>query len=209
MGPTFLLCVAVTLFRVVSGSCPVGREFITAFMPNYLLSFQDDQSLKLAITTQDYPAIVQIQVNAIGFSTSVKIEKQNTKWIGIPGTAEIGGPGASTKTVQVTSNSDISVVAFNYKFSTGDSSVVFPTDQLGTDYVAFTPVGGPSNMHKLMSIINGKEPNKITIIPASNINLSGVDSWKQRQAVIVTVDPYQVYLYQSYTTFTGTRRTTL
>ncbi|XP_042162528.1 IgGFc-binding protein-like [Oncorhynchus tshawytscha] len=205
MGTTFLLCVAVTLFRVVSGSCPVGREFITAFMPNYLLSYQDDQSLKLAITTQDYPAIVQIQVNAIGFSTSVKIEKQNTKWIGIPGTAEIGGPGASTKTVQVTSNSDISVVAFNYKFSTGDSSVVFPTDQLGTDYVAFTPVGGPSNMHKLMSIINGKEPNKITIIPVSNMNLSGVDSWKQRKAMIVTMEPYQVYLYQSYTTFTGTR----
>ncbi|XP_055759032.1 IgGFc-binding protein-like [Salvelinus fontinalis] len=190
---------------VVSGSCPVGREFITAFMPNYLLSYHDDQSLQLAITTQDYPAIVQIQVNAIGFSTSVKIEKQNTKWIAIPGTAEIGGPGASTKTVQVTSNADISVVAFNYKFSTGDSSVVFPTDQLGTDYVVFTPDEGPSNMHKLMSIVNGKEPNKITIIPVSNINLSGLDSWKQRNAVIVTMEPYQVYLYQSYTTFTGTR----
>ncbi|XP_071240417.1 IgGFc-binding protein-like [Salvelinus alpinus] len=205
MGKTFLLCVAVSLFIVVSGSCPVGREFITAFMPNYLLSYHDDQSLQLAITTQDYPAIVQIQVNAIGFSTSVKIEKQNTKWIAIPGTAEIGGPGASTKTVQVTSTSDISVVAFNYKFSTGDSSVVFPTDQLGTDYVVFTPDEGPSNMHKLMSIVNGKEPNKITIIPVSNINLSGLDSWKQRKAVIVTMEPYQVYLYQSYTTFTGTR----
>ncbi|XP_038832345.1 IgGFc-binding protein-like [Salvelinus namaycush] len=190
---------------VVSGSCPVGREFITAFMPNYLLSYHDDQSLQLAITTQDYPAIVQIQVNAIAFSTSVKIEKQNTKWIAIPGTAEIGGPGASTKTVQVTSNSDISVVAFNYKFSTGDSSVVFPTDQLGTDYVVFTPDEGPSNMHKLMSIVNGKEPNKITIIPVSNMNLSGLDSWKQRKAVIVTMEPYQVYLYQSYTSFTGTR----
>uniref|UniRef100_A0A8C7RXV2 VWFD domain-containing protein n=1 Tax=Oncorhynchus mykiss TaxID=8022 RepID=A0A8C7RXV2_ONCMY len=202
-----LICkiVFLPLCLVVSGSCPVGREFITAFMPNYLLSYHDDQSLQLAITTQDYPAIVQIQVNAIGFSTSVKIDKQNTKWITIPGNAEIGGPGASTKTVQVTSNSDISVVAFNYKFSTGDSSVVYPTDQLGTDYVVFTPDEGPSNMHKLMSIVNGKEPNKITIIPVSNINLSGVDSWKQRQAVIVTMDPYQVYLYQSYTTFTGTR----
>ncbi|XP_045081914.1 LOW QUALITY PROTEIN: IgGFc-binding protein-like [Coregonus clupeaformis] len=174
-------------------------------MPNYLLSYHDDQSLQLAITTQDYPAVVQIQVNAIGFSTSVKIEKQNTKWIAIPGNAEIGGPGASTKTVQVTSNSDISVVAFNYKFSTGDSSVVFPTDQLGTDYVVFTPKEGPSNMHKLVSIVNGKEPNKITIIPFSNMDLSGMDSWKQRQAVIFTMDPYQVYLYQSYTTFTGTR----
>lgn len=110
-----LICkiVFLPLRLVVCGSCPVGREFITAFMPNYLLSYHDDQSLQLAITTQDYPAVVQIQVNAIGFSTSVKIEKQNTKWIAIPHNAEIGGPGASTKTVQVTSNSDISVVAFN------------------------------------------------------------------------------------------------
>ncbi|XP_076869232.1 IgGFc-binding protein isoform X2 [Brachyhypopomus gauderio] len=197
---SFLFCFAILIVAVVG--CPVGREFITAFMPNHGLN--DGQSkLTLAITAQDSVATVSVEVKGLQYKESLRIEKRATKWITIPENSEISEDGTSTKTVLVTSDADITVVSSNFKPFSGDSSVIFPTSQLGKSHIVFTPDGGP--MQKIVAIINGKEANAIDILPYSDVTLTNKKQLKQGVKTTVRLSPYEVYLLRSEETFSGTR----
>ncbi|XP_017564177.2 IgGFc-binding protein-like [Pygocentrus nattereri] len=200
MGTQVLLCFGI-LAITVSG-CPIGREFITAFMPNYV---PDDANTKLtlSITAQESVATVAVEVNGLNFKQSVKIEKGATKWIILPPSTEIHQDGVSAKTVLITADADITVVSSNIKPFTGDSSVIFPVNQLGRSHVVFTPDGGP--MKKIVAIINGKEANTVDILPYSDLMLNSMKHLQQGVKTTISLSPYQVYLLRSEKTLTGTK----
>uniref|UniRef100_A0A3B4EHN3 VWFD domain-containing protein n=1 Tax=Pygocentrus nattereri TaxID=42514 RepID=A0A3B4EHN3_PYGNA len=179
-----------------------GREFITAFMPNYV---PDDANTKLtlSITAQESVATVAVEVNGLNFKQSVKIEKGATKWIILPPSTEIHQDGVSAKTVLITADADITVVSSNIKPFTGDSSVIFPVNQLGRSHVVFTPDGGP--MKKIVAIINGKEANTVDILPYSDLMLNSMKHLQQGVKTTISLSPYQVYLLRSEKTLTGTK----
>ncbi|KAJ8384467.1 hypothetical protein AAFF_G00204880 [Aldrovandia affinis] len=198
-----LLGVAAMLMIAVDG-CPVGQEFLTAFMPNFKAN-HPRVSLQLAITAYKTKATVKVEVKSIHFSTTVQVQKWSTKRITLPRSVEIQDSGPSGKTVRISSDNDISVVAFNNKKATGDSSVVFPIEDLDTDYMIYTPNTSPSYMDKLVAVINGKDANTVEIFPHRNMKVRGNQYWQQAAKVAIKLAPYEVYQFRSLVTFTGTR----
>ncbi|XP_066518523.1 IgGFc-binding protein [Hoplias malabaricus] len=170
-------------------------------MPNYLNDGQAKPTL--CITAQQSVATVTVEVKGLGFKQSVKIDKESTKWITLPSNTEIVLDGISARTVLVTSDTDITVVASHIKPFTGDSSVIFPVTQLGRSHVAFTPDGGP--MQKIVAIVNGKEANTVDILPFSDVLLKNLKHLQQGVKTTITLGPHEVYLLRSEKTLSGTR----
>ncbi|XP_067294460.1 IgGFc-binding protein [Pseudorasbora parva] len=194
---SFLLCVAVLTVTAVSG-CPIGREFITAFMTNYQYG---KASPTLSITAQDSPATVKVEIKALSYSENVNIGRGETKRIVLPANTEIEGDGVFRKTVSISSTADISVVSSNLKEYTGDSSVIFPMNQLGKNYVVFTPNTGPNPYKKLVAIINGNYMNTIDIV-----SISGY-FFKATKTKTINLAPYEVYQLRSLENLSGTKIT--
>ncbi|KAI7809150.1 putative IgGFc-binding protein-like, partial [Triplophysa rosa] len=188
---SFLLCLAVTVTAVKG--CSTGREFITAFMTNY--QYAQKGSPTLSITAQNSPATVKVEVKGLGYSETVNIARGDTKWITLPANTELEGEGVFRKAVSISSDADISVVSSHIKEYTGDSSVIYPINQLGRSYIIFTPNTGP--LKKEAAIINGKEMNTVTII---------YNSLRIRPKTI-NLNAYEVYEFQSQETLSGTKIT--
>ncbi|XP_069040704.1 IgGFc-binding protein-like [Lepisosteus oculatus] len=198
-----LLWVAAMLVNDASGLCPTGTEFLTAFMTNFRANSYDPQ-FELLIASYRSKATVKVEVQALGFSKTVTVNKGATEHVVLPNAAELQGTGYCTKTVRVTSDYEVSVVAYNTKTSTGDSAVVYPTLQLGREYVIFTPNTGLSDMDKMAVVINGKDANQVEIIPREQITINGV-GYKPGSKITVSLAPYQLYQLKSRCTLTGTR----
>lgn len=171
-------------------------------MPNYMAN---DGTAKptLSITAQASSATVTVEIRGLTYKKSVIIQKGATEYVTLPDKAEIYENGVSDKTVLITSNNDISVVSSHIKPNTGDSSVVFPSHQLGKSHVAFTPEG--SSFNKIVAIVNGKENNVISVIPYSDLQLKSTILLQRRVKMTINLAPYQVYLLRSEKTLTGTR----
>ncbi|KAI2664492.1 IgGFc-binding protein [Labeo rohita] len=191
---SFLFCLAV-LTVTVSG-CPVGREFITAFMTNYQYG---KASLSVSITAQNAPATVKIEIKALSYSETVSIGRGETRKVILPQNAEIEGDGTFRKTVYISSNADITVASANLKEFTGDTTVLLPVNELGKRYVVFTPNTGPSPYKKEIAIINGNSQNTISILSGKK-NLWTLFFGRTKT---ITLAPYEVYLQRSADTLTG------
>ncbi len=68
----YILCFCFT--AAVSG-CPIGKEFITAFMTNYQYG---KASLTLSITAHNSPATVKIEIKALNYNEKVNIGRGET-----------------------------------------------------------------------------------------------------------------------------------
>ncbi|XP_055055949.2 IgGFc-binding protein [Misgurnus anguillicaudatus] len=151
----------------------------------------------LAITARDSPAIVKVEVTSLGYSEKVNIAQGETKWIALPAKAELENDVVSRKTVSISSDADISVVSSNIKEYTGDTSVIFPVNQLGRSYVVFTPDTGPLQYKKQVVIANGKEVNTVNIVYLS----------PRIRPKTITLNAYEVIQLQSFETLSGTKIT--
>ncbi|KAJ8289737.1 hypothetical protein GJAV_G00004700 [Gymnothorax javanicus] len=198
-----VLCVAAVLTMAVNG-CPVGREFLTAFMANFKAK-HPHASLQLAITAYSTQATVRMEVKEIGFSSTVQVKEWSTARVLLPPSVEMQGSGVSQKTAHITSDAEISVVAFNNKLTTGDSSIVLPISKLDTDYMIFTPDTGHPNVDKLVAIINGKDANTVEILPYRNMLIQGTSLWQKGVKVTIKMAPFEVVQLQCALSFTGTR----
>lgn len=171
-------------------------------MPNHVAN-NGEAKPTLAITAYASVANVIVEVKGLKFKQSVKIEKGATSYITLPESTEIGQDGVSAKTVLITSDADITVVASHIKPFTGDSSVIFPVTQLGRSHIVFTPDGGP--MNKIVAIVNGKEANTVDILPYSDLMLTSMTHLQQGVKTTISLAPYEVYLLRSEKTLSGTR----
>lgn len=171
-------------------------------MPNYI---GNDGRAKptLSITARTSLATVTIEINGLKYKKSLTILKDSTEYVTLPDKAEIYEDGVSDKTVLITSNNEISVVSSHIKPYTGDTSVVFPTHQLGKSHVVYTPEGGPLN--KIVAIVNGKENNIINVLPYSDLRLKSMINLQRGVKMTIKIAPFQVYLLRSEKTLTGTR----
>lgn len=156
----------------------------------------------LSITAQDSPATVKIEIKALSYSEKVTIERGETKRIVLPANTELEGDGVFRKTVYIYSTADISVVSYNLKDFTGDSSVIFPVNQLGKSYVVFTPNTGPSPYKKLVAIINGNYMNTVELTFSKGFLI-----WKTTKTKTITLAPFEVYQHRSQENLSGTKIT--
>uniref|UniRef100_A0A8C4XFL6 Si:dkey-65b12.6 n=1 Tax=Erpetoichthys calabaricus TaxID=27687 RepID=A0A8C4XFL6_ERPCA len=180
-----------------------GTEFVTVFMNNHLPQTAK-ASFKLAFTAHTSAANVRVQMKSDGFVKELQMNKGQTRQVSLPQSAEIINPGLTNKTVIITSDSPISVVSFNRKLNSGDSSRVFPIQDLGSQYIVLTPKTGRSGMKKLAAIINGKQSNIVDIYPKRRIRLDGVH-YDLGTTLTITLPPYETFQLESSCSLTGTR----
>ncbi|XP_070767732.1 IgGFc-binding protein-like [Enoplosus armatus] len=203
MEEKLLLCLAAALLAVCHG-CSTGKEFITTFLPNYLQAGKDCQ-LRVVLTAQGSDANVHIQVTSVDFSTRLTLKAGESRWVSLPRGSELRQQFVTANSaVRISSSAEISVVAFNLCFATGDGTVVSPMGELGTDYFVYTP-GGRTNLDRLAAIVNGKSHNQVTITPGADLKLRGGSRWRRGKAVTISLAPYASYLLRSHSTLTGTR----
>ncbi|KAI4893837.1 hypothetical protein NFI96_020826 [Prochilodus magdalenae] len=171
-------------------------------MPNHVAN-DGNANPTLAITAQVSVANVVVEVRGLKFKQTVRIEKGATKYVNLPPKTEIDQDGVSLKTVLITSDTDITIVASHIKPYTGDSSVILPVTQMGKGHVVFTPDGGP--MKKIVAIVNGKDANTIDVLPYSDLMLNSMKHLKRGVKFTISLGPFEVYLLRSDKTLTGTR----
>ena len=116
-----------------------------------------------------------------------------TRWVSVPAGAELQhAKNPAHSAIHVSSTADISVVAFNRQAYTSDGAVITPTDQLGMEYMAFTPVGGIFD--KLLAVVNGNSPNSITFRHKHDVQVKGLGFWKGGRDITFSLQPYQTLL---------------
>ncbi|KAK0155591.1 IgGFc-binding protein [Merluccius polli] len=194
-----VLYAGVAALLAVCQGCSTGRDFIATFLPNY-----GSGKLQLILTARESAAKVHIEVGSLKFSSKLKLSPWETRWVTVPSKAAPTQAGHHPDSaVHISSTHDISVVAFNHRSHTGDGTVVTPTDQLGVNYIVFTPAGG--SLHKLLAVVNGNSHNQVTFLPAANIKVKGAGHWKRGKGVSIALKPYETYLVRSKNTLTGTQ----
>ncbi|XP_056237753.1 IgGFc-binding protein-like [Seriola aureovittata] len=195
-----LVCLAAALLAVCHG-CSTGKEFITTFLPNSRQRNAKGHRLELVLTAQGSAASVHIQVASARFSQRVTVPAGESLRVSLPDACELRKQFVlANSAVRISSSAAISVVSFNLRFATGDGSVVFPNEELGTDYFVYTPSIGSK---KVLAIVNGNSRNQITITPRTNVLLKA--RARRGRAVTITLEPYATYLVQDTKTLTGTR----
>lgn len=140
------------------------------------------------------------------FSKRLTLAAGESRWVSLPCQSELQKQFVTENSaVRISSSTAISVVSFNRRKYTGDGGVVYPTQELGTEYFVYTPSGGPKAYDKLLAIVNGKSQNQITIVPGAHVSLRGGSKWKRGKAVTVNLAPYASYLVRSHSSLSGMR----
>lgn len=184
-------------------AAPLGKEFVTAFMQNYQLSYSK-ANFKLFITAYSSPTSVTIWMNKSSFKQVLTVNERTTATVEIPANAELPGVSLSCNVIGVKADKDISVLAMNYKALSADTTVVYPLEGLGTDYYAVTPLDGPSDAFKELSVISAQESTSVDVF------LKGGVTYQEKRypagsKLTVVLDPYSVLQLLSSDDLSGSR----
>ncbi|XP_067094200.1 IgGFc-binding protein [Osmerus mordax] len=203
MGTQLLLCFAALLVSDVCHAGWAGREFAMSFMENYKTSYVGAR-FQLQIYALQADTRVTVKVSSLNFVKQQTLGAGQAVTVTLPDGVEMGGTELSSKTVQIESSADVTVSAFNYKLYTADTSVIYPVREWGTDYYIFTPSATPLGTFKEFSISNGKEKNRVAVVP-SDVLFYQKRLYIAGSQLVVDLLPYQSIQIQSISELTGTR----
>lgn len=140
---------------------------------------------------------------SLDFHKKVTLSPGQPQKISLPPKAELRKQFINKgSAIRITSSAPISVISLNRRTNTGDGAVVSPVEDLGTDYVVYTPAHKKYN--SLVGIVNGDSQNTITITPSKDLALIDRVDWKKGEKVTVTLGPHDTYLIRSRGCLTGT-----
>ena len=174
-----------------------------SFMENYKTSYTGAR-FQLQIYALQANTSITVKVSSLNFVKLHKLGAGEAVTVTLPDGVEIGGTETSSKTVQIESSADVTVSAFNYKPYTADTSVIYPMSEWGTEYYIFTPSDTPLGTFKEFSISNGKEKNRVEVVP-SDLLFYQEGMYIAGSQLVVDLLPYQSIQIQSTSELTGTR----
>uniref|UniRef100_A0A803JX65 ZP domain-containing protein n=1 Tax=Xenopus tropicalis TaxID=8364 RepID=A0A803JX65_XENTR len=188
----------LSVYLPFSGSSgQAQRHFITAFMEGY-----SNPTLQLYLVTYGEAATVTVTVSAPSFHQSVSVGRNSTALVSLDSQYMITGTQISSKVVSVTSDADISLIAFHTAASTADAMAVLPVEDLDTEYFIFTSGSGQPNQ---FAVANGIYPTVlVTVTVSGSITYNGVQ-YGHGSAFSFSLGYQQVIQLQSPTDITGTR----
>ncbi|KAM3920370.1 IgGFc-binding protein-like [Leptodactylus fuscus] len=195
----------VMFSALLTGICsagPLGKEFVTVFMQNYQLSYSNES--RLFITGYNPSTTVSIWMNKSSFRQALMLSETSTLIVRIPPYAELPESDKSYNVFVIEADKPISVLSLNYKSFSADTSIVYPIEDLGTDYYVVTPLDGPDDAFKEFSVVSSKEPTNVDIF------LTGEVSYQKRtyaagSKLTVLLEPYSALQLLSRENLTGTR----
>ncbi|KAE8637089.1 hypothetical protein XENTR_v10003312 [Xenopus tropicalis] len=190
------LPIVLLLLRLL-GASQAQRHFITAFMEGL-----NNPKLQLYLVTYGEAATVNVTVSAPSFHQSVSVGRNSTALVSLGSQYMITGTQISSKVVSVTSDADISLIAFHTAASTADAMAVLPVEDLDTEYFIFT--SGSGQPHQF-TVANGIYPTVLVNVTVSgSITYNGVQ-YGHGSAFSFSLGYQQVIQLQSPTDITGTR----
>lgn len=170
-------------------------------MKNY--GFDSKAQLQLFITAVEDNARVTVKTSILNFQQDKTLRLGETFTVTIPPRCELDSKHNVLCSVIVHASADVAITAFNYKFRTADTSVVYPTTEWGTEYYVVTPA---NLTNKEFSVTNGKDNNKMTIFVGSQIWFKG-HKYIKGSKLSLTLKPYESIIFESVHDLTGTRVT--
>ncbi|XP_044847393.1 IgGFc-binding protein-like [Mauremys mutica] len=202
MKGTLLLCAWLVLLCGLCRASFRGKEFITVFMQNYVQSIGAD--CKLFITGYHASTTVTVTVNKGTFRRVTPVGEGQTVTVQIPASVEMFGSQTFDSTILIQADKDISVLSVNSKPNSIATTVVYPTEKLGTVYYIVTPPGKYTDQYKEFAVVAGQAPTTV------DIYLKGAVLFKQEnyaagRKLTVTLAPYQALQLQSSADLSGTK----
>ncbi|XP_078542154.1 IgGFc-binding protein-like [Lissotriton helveticus] len=175
-----------------------GRSFIVAFTDNLGTS----ATLALQVSSYDEPCMVQVTVPSPPYNQTVLLAKNSTTEVVLPSDYMLRAGERSRKLVTVSSDADISVIAFNTGTYSADAFSCLSKQDLGTEYFIFTSPGWYGNH---FAVGNGEDVETQVNITVSGSLLIDGTRYQDKQIVTITLAPQEVILLSDYSDLTGTR----
>nr|XP_028596476.1 LOW QUALITY PROTEIN: IgGFc-binding protein-like [Podarcis muralis] len=186
------------------GASTCGKEFVTAFLKNYLPS-QHNVSFELLITGYQLATTVTVTVNKSTFQKMVSVNEKETVSVVVPASSEMRGSNVFDQTVQIQADKNVSVFSVNYKAVTSAATVVYPVQELGTLYYVVTPAGNhtPHNF-KEFAVVAHKSPTRVIIHLKGAVTFQG-KVYPAGSKLVVDLKAFQAIQLQSSVDLSGTK----
>ncbi|XP_075763605.1 IgGFc-binding protein-like isoform X2 [Pelodiscus sinensis] len=189
----------------IPGSSPpslLGREFITAFMQNDLQPTLSSD-FRLLITAYDPATLITISMKKPALRKSVQASAGQTVTVKIPPYAEMTGSTVFDNTVVVRADSDISVLSFNSKSNSADTTPVYPVHSLGTEYYVITPTVG-TDRYREFAIVAWEGPTTVEVYLKGAVIFQG-KTHARGSKLTIKLEEHQAAQLQSPVDVSGTR----
>ncbi|XP_078542122.1 IgGFc-binding protein-like [Lissotriton helveticus] len=191
-----LIWTATTVEQSSEGS--IGRSFIVALTEN----LETSATLALELSSYDEPCMVQVTAPCPPFNQTVLLAKNSTTEVVLPSDFMLRAGERSRKLVTVSSDADISVIAFNTHVYSADAFACLSKQDLGTEYFVFTSPGGYGNH---FAVGNGEDvETQVNITVSGSLVIDGT-RYEDKQMVTITLAPQEVILLSDPNDLTGTR----
>ncbi|KAH0631338.1 hypothetical protein JD844_005627 [Phrynosoma platyrhinos] len=163
-----------------------GKEFVTVFLHNW----QPIQNTRFVLLiTGHHPATsVTVTVKIPMFQRTIAVNEGQMVSVELPTSVEMIGTDIFDATVLIQSDKEISVFSLSYKGYSPGATVVYPVQQLGTQYYVITPPGNISGTFKEFAVVAYQTSTRI------DIHLTGTKTF---DIVFVTASQATLIKYQS------------
>ncbi|XP_078542142.1 IgGFc-binding protein-like [Lissotriton helveticus] len=193
-----LLAFLLIWTETTGGPVTEGRSFIVAFTEN----LGTPATLALELSSYDEPCMVQVTVPSPPYNQTVLLAKNSTTEVVLPSDYMLTEGERSRKLVTVSSDADISVIAFNKHMYTADAFTCLSKQDLGTEYFVFTAVSWFGNY---FAVGNGEDvETQVNITVSGSLVVDGT-RYEDKQMVTITLAPQEVILLSDANDLTGTR----
>ncbi|KAK2830492.1 hypothetical protein Q5P01_018423 [Channa striata] len=183
---------------------PAGREFATSFMQNLGNDGRDTRFLVEVTALPSSKGSTKVKVTAMGGIYEKDISPGKTVSFKLPDSVEMTSSTKSRQTVLIEASQDITVMSLSYKPYTADTSVVYPVEEWGTEYLIFTPSSSGRDTFKEFSITNHKEPNTVEIFLQGSVRFQE-KYYRRGSKMTMTLQPFETVQIQSKDNLSGTK----
>lgn len=146
--------------------------------------------------------MVQVTVPSPPYNETVLLAKDSTTEVVLSKDYMLRAGEKSRKLVTVSSDADISVIAFNTADYSADAFSCLSQQDLGTEYFVFTSASGQGNH---FAVGNGQDvETQVNITVSGSLVVDGF-RYQDKQMVAITLAPQEVILLSDANDLTGTR----
>ncbi|XP_067946047.1 uncharacterized protein [Watersipora subatra] len=182
-----------------------GKEFLVAFLENYVETLNNKTSLKVVMTTcGNAPAkvVLETRVTYVQRRTVVLHPSQPTTVIVSPSLMLLGTERAH-KSLRISSDTDILVTAYNQEYLSQDGYSVLPVPRLGKRYHVMSY--WPSSLHSQLALVAIQDNTKVIVelsrfTDLPRLNGDPIDSGRE-----IIMKRYESLQIQSMVDLSGTR----
>ena len=185
-----------------------GKHFIIAFPQN----FGDRRSFidlhVLIVTFHD--GITEVKINSsyklldnTYFIQAVIIQPRSFVRVNIPGELELFGTEKSFKTIEITTDFEVSVDSFNLERTTSDGFLAIPTANFGTQYVVTSYVGPRNSFDGTFFTIIGSQNDTIVSVQLTSQVFYDNKQYNSSDTLNLNLSKYEVIQILSLYDLTG------